>query len=397
MFGSAILDVGIGLVFAFLAVSLISSAIAEAINSLFKIRSSSLLSGIKDLVNDSELRGLARVLYGHAAINPRGSLAPLPPAPAAPAAAPVAPAAAPAAAPNATPAHVLSAARAAAGAAVARAAAPGPVAQGWSWQWARGKAVQIWRGGAGPARLPAYISKLQFANALLDVTGLSAASSAASSAAAPAAPGPDAAPGPNAARDLKAALAAGLATIGQVDPQVQQLLEGIIDRANGDIKEVRSEVADWFDNAMDRVGGAFKRWAQLLTFVIALFVSALVNVDTIHLAASLWSHPELVDQLKIPDNVKPDLFAAKPPDIASWAAAATKMNDTLDETLPLGWPPRKPWGSGFTWESVLGWLVTAFATLFGAPFWFDTLQGFVRLKGAGPSPQEKADKTAASA
>jgi hypothetical protein len=45
----------------------------------------------------------------------------------------------------------------------------------------------------------------------------------------------------------------------------------------------------------------------------------------------------------------------------------------------------------------LGWLVTAFATLFGAPFWFDTLQGFVRLKGAGPSPQEKTDKTAASA
>ena len=48
-------------------------------------------------------------------------------------------------------------------------------------------------------------------------------------------------------------------------------------------------------------------------------------------------------------------------------------------------------------EMVVGWLITALATLFGAPFWFDALQQFVRLKGAGPSPQEKQDKTGASA
>jgi hypothetical protein len=388
MFGSAILDVGIGLVFAFLAVSLISSAIVEAINSLFKVRSSSLLSGIKDLVNDPELVGLARALYGHAGINPRGSLAPLSPAQAtnvaaAATAATAAAVAAQANVQNATPAHVLDAARAAA---ALPAAAPAAAAPNGRWQQARGKIVEVWRGGAGPARLPAYVNKLQFANALLDVTGLSAASTAAAPAV----------PGPRAVRDLKAALAAGMATIGEVDPQVKQLLEGIIDRTQGDLKKIQTEVADWFDAAMDRVGGAFKRWAQLLTFVIALLVSALVNVDTIHLAASLWSHPELVDQLKIPDNVKLALFNARSTDSTGWTAAATKMNDTLDKTLPVGWPSGKL-GSGFTWESLAGWLVTAFATLFGAPFWFDTLQGFVRLKGSGPSPQEKADKTAASA
>jgi hypothetical protein len=36
-----------------------------------------------------------------------------------------------------------------------------------------------------------------------------------------------------------------------------------------------------------------------------------------------------------------------------------------------------------------GWLVTALATLFGAPFWFDVLQSVTRLKGAGPSPMER--------
>ena len=40
-------------------------------------------------------------------------------------------------------------------------------------------------------------------------------------------------------------------------------------------------------------------------------------------------------------------------------------------------------------EMSAGWLITAVATLFGAPFWFDLLEQFVRLKGSGPSPAEK--------
>jgi hypothetical protein len=45
---------------------------------------------------------------------------------------------------------------------------------------------------------------------------------------------------------------------------------------------------------------------------------------------------------------------------------------------------------------LLGWLITAVAALFGAPFWFDALQSIIRLKGAGPSPDEKATNRAAS-
>lgn len=45
---------------------------------------------------------------------------------------------------------------------------------------------------------------------------------------------------------------------------------------------------------------------------------------------------------------------------------------------------------------VFGWLITALASLFGAPFWFDALQQIIRLKGAGPSPSEKGTNAAAS-
>jgi hypothetical protein len=46
---------------------------------------------------------------------------------------------------------------------------------------------------------------------------------------------------------------------------------------------------------------------------------------------------------------------------------------------------------------LVGWLLTAVATLFGAPFWYDLLQQFVRLKGSGPSPAEKQSGAGAPA
>jgi hypothetical protein len=51
--------------------------------------------------------------------------------------------------------------------------------------------------------------------------------------------------------------------------------------------------------------------------------------------------------------------------------------------------------SDWDWTRIGGWLITAFATVFGAPFWFDALQQIVRLKGSGPSPAEKGTNAAA--
>ena len=37
--------------------------------------------------------------------------------------------------------------------------------------------------------------------------------------------------------------------------------------------------------------------------------------------------------------------------------------------------------------SIVGWLLTASASLFGAPFWFDLLKMIVRLRGTGTKPE----------
>jgi len=54
------------------------------------------------------------------------------------------------------------------------------------------------------------------------------------------------------------------------------------------------------------------------------------------------------------------------------------------------------WSPATIFTSLLGWIITAAAALFGAPFWFDTLQSIIRLKGSGPSPAEKASGRAAA-
>ena len=290
MFNSTILDVAIGVIFGFLAVSLVTSTIVEAFNSMFKIRSAALLGGISDLVNDPQFKGLAKALYEHALINPRGSK------------------------------------------------------------------------DKPKSNKPSYIDKAQFASALLDISGLSATATK----------NP---PGLAAIADFQAALQKNLQ-----DPQIKQMMDGIVQRTGGDFERIHNEVAAWFDNAMDRIGGAFKRRTQLASFIIALLVAVAFNIDTLHLARIVWEQPDVMKTWTTPATL-PDAQSA------------------LDQILPLGWQAGHfldlPMAS--IPQSVAGWLLTAFATLFGAPFWFDVLQSFVRLKGSGPSPEEKLSGRAASA
>ena len=80
--------------------------------------------------------------------------------------------------------------------------------------------------------------------------------------------------------------------------------------------------------------------------------------------------------------------------------ALTEMNTSL----PVGWPQGFLMKAGATADpihitgrdglrSAPGWMLSALATLFGAPFWFDILQRAVRLKGTGPAPPSDEKKT----
>ena len=65
MFGSVVLDVAIGLSLLFLFVSLICSAIREAIEAVLNTRASDLERGIRERLDDPGGQGAARALYSH--------------------------------------------------------------------------------------------------------------------------------------------------------------------------------------------------------------------------------------------------------------------------------------------------------------------------------------------
>ncbi|HKH90434.1 MAG TPA: hypothetical protein VKA54_01460 [Gemmatimonadaceae bacterium] len=65
MFGSKMLEVAIGIIFVFLLVSLICSAIREGIESWVKARAAFLEQGIRELLHDKSAVGIARSVYTH--------------------------------------------------------------------------------------------------------------------------------------------------------------------------------------------------------------------------------------------------------------------------------------------------------------------------------------------
>lgn len=187
---------------------------------------------------------------------------------------------------------------------------------------------------------PSYIPSRQFANALIDILQKA----------------------PTEAATIDQAI------LAIQDPQLKQLFQGMYLQAAGDVDKFRDELAAWFDNAMDRVAGQYKRHTQLICFLFGFLVAALLNIDTFHLFKTLWENPG---------------YAAELADAPKDATEALKGL----QTLPLGWttfPPDITLGEGLL--MVVGWLLTACSVLFGAPFWFDLLQNFIQLRGSGPKP-----------
>ena len=68
MFGSSILEAAIALIFVYLLLSLMCTALNEGIASLIQKRGKNLFEGIKNLLNDPTFTGLAQQVYNHGLI-----------------------------------------------------------------------------------------------------------------------------------------------------------------------------------------------------------------------------------------------------------------------------------------------------------------------------------------
>ena len=187
---------------------------------------------------------------------------------------------------------------------------------------------------------------------------------------------------------------------GLGNARVQRMVLCAVDSAKGDLDVARQEIEDWFDSAMDRVSGQYRRRTSWVVFLIAAFTTVLLNVDTIRVATAFYKSPALRQAaVAMAGRIAPGDSAHAPAAPAAGASAtsaagpitASAALDSLYRLkLPIGWDSTSRANIGNeVVTSFFGWLVTALAVSLGAPFWFDTLNRIMVIRST-VKPKEKS-------
>jgi hypothetical protein len=229
-----------------------------------------------------------------------------------------------------------------------------------------------------------------------------------------------------------------------ITANTRTLLQTLTMFAPGEVDNLTQSVERWYDDAMDRVSGWYKRRAQIIILVIGAALAGGLNADTVMLAGAFWRDPTLraatvdaaaqyvkthkseVDRLRSQEypSTTPATTPTSPPAPEQQAKVATRdLTNTITDVqsqigrlnVPFGWacgigtedhnPEGGKYGSECVWGQqpartfpsiflkILGLLATTLAISQGAPFWFDLLQKLVNLRLAGDAPDENANKT----
>lgn len=189
-------------------------------------------------------------------------------------------------------------------------------------------------------------------------------------------------------------LRATIKKIESQNPELSKSLLALFNSAEDNLKQARKNVEDWFDDAMERVTGWYKKTSQWILLVLSLIIVSIVNIDTIALTTHLWQNPALRQQITLAADqyVSETESKALLENSADIKAALDEFNTRLSEVkkqnIPIGWSTAKiPQGAAIFWK-VIGILLTTLAVSLGAPFWFDLLNKVTRLRVSGEVPQK---------
>jgi hypothetical protein len=202
------------------------------------------------------------------------------------------------------------------------------------------------------------------------------------------------------------------------DSELKRVLLVLLQQAGGDFTKLHVGIETWFNDAMSRVSGWYKRKAQVIILILAILVTGLTNADTVQIVKNLSGNPALRAAIvaQAQDYIKqhPGSAASQPeekpgPSAPSTAdggsspeavqpppATADGPKETMAQAvgnlqqlgIPLGWqatPKKEEW-----LNKIIGLLLTIFAVSLGAPFWFDILNKVIRIRSSGAVPETPA-------
>ena len=174
------------------------------------------------------------------------------------------------------------------------------------------------------------------------------------------------------------------------DGKPKQAMQMLWQQAAGDVSRFRASLETWYDEAMSRVSGWYRRRVQFWLWVWALAVTVGLHVDTIQIARVLWTDDATRDAVV----ARAEQAAGAPLTEATLANAAGSVQELEALKIPIGWAGSFPAGDWphDVWVVALnafGLLITAVALTLGAPFWFDLLKKVANIRSAGKAPAER--------
>lgn len=183
------------------------------------------------------------------------------------------------------------------------------------------------------------------------------------------------------------------------DSNLKTALLVALSTAGTDVDKLRSNIANWFDNSMDRLSGAYKRNLKFISIIIGLAVAVIFNADTLKVGTTLWTDNALRAQIvqaaqgMIQKTPQPAASTDQTQSLKSLEDAFTEANNHA-LPLPIGWKCTTAefpacLETGIGWWTPVGWFITGLAFSLGAPFWFDLLSMFMNLRGAGVKPKRE--------
>ncbi|MFN5443650.1 MAG: hypothetical protein ACK48V_05425, partial [Crocinitomicaceae bacterium] len=227
----------------------------------------------------------------------------------------------------------------------------------------------------------------------------------------------------------------GAASLTEIN-ETRTLLLTMLDNSNNDIEIFKSKLENWFDETMHRASGWYKKQSQLITLLIGFSIAVVFNVNTIKLVQQLSRDKEAAKKmtelsvqyvdshkdstghlsekheaiansffLRADSLIKSDFKSANQIIGIGWDYSDSlkkfcnkkiKNHEKCIQPCVLKKVPIKTNSqkvefifSNFNFRTIVGYIITAIAISFGAPFWFDLLSKFVSIRGAGAKPTTK--------
>lgn len=228
---------------------------------------------------------------------------------------------------------------------------------------------------------------------------------------------------------------AGVTALSVTHPQLKQvmysLLNGLPQNATqkgNQFELVTTNIQEWFNNAMNRLTGWYKRRSLVTTLVAGILIASFVNIDSINLVSRLWKEPDL--RIAILTNIE-NLLSENNSTSLNMDQLSSVQEQFSTITLPVGWlgspvelggersrnssrtctlfPAQESDVYGFMisgecypiintppLNDLAGWLtklvgilISGVAASPGASFWFDILKKIINVRLTGSNPSEQ--------